>query len=93
MGADGKPEWKVSVNDFIVKAMALALQRVPDANVTFTQTAMLKHKSSDVGVAVSIPGGLVTPIMRNAQAKIFREIAVEMKDLARARQRAQVEAQ
>jgi pyruvate dehydrogenase E2 component (dihydrolipoamide acetyltransferase) len=81
-GADGKPEWKVSVNDMIVKAMALALQRVPDANVTFTQGAMLKHKGSDVGVAVSIPGGLVTPIIRNAETKSFREIAIEMKDLA-----------
>lgn len=81
--ADGEPEWKVSVNDIIVKALALALQRVPDANVTFTQSAMLKHKSSDVGVAVSIPGGLVTPIVRNAQTKSFREIAIEMSDLAR----------
>ncbi|MBY6240331.1 2-oxo acid dehydrogenase subunit E2 [Methylosinus sp. Sm6] len=81
--ADGEPEWKVSVNDIIVKAMALALQRVPDANVTFTQSAMLKHKASDVGVAVSIPGGLVTPIIRNAETKSFREIAIEMKDLAR----------
>jgi len=88
LGADGKPEWKVSVNDIIVKAMALALQNVPDANVTFTQTAMLKHKSSDVGVAVSIPGGLVTPIVRNAETKNFREIAIELKDLAkRARDR------
>ncbi|ATQ66791.1 MULTISPECIES: 2-oxo acid dehydrogenase subunit E2 [Methylosinus] len=87
-GADGKPEWKVSVNDIIVKAMALALQRVPDANVTFTQNAMLKHTASDVGVAVSIPGGLVTPIIRDAQMKSFREIAIEMKDLAaRARER------
>ncbi len=82
-GANGEPEWKVSVNDIIVKAMALALQHVPDANVTFTQTAMLKHKSSDVGVAVSIPGGLVTPIVRNAETKNFREIATELKDLAR----------
>jgi pyruvate dehydrogenase E2 component (dihydrolipoamide acetyltransferase) len=82
-GANGEPEWKVSVNDIIVKAMALALQKVPDANVTFTQTAMLKHISSDVGVAVSIPGGLVTPIVRNAETKNFREIAIELKDLAR----------
>jgi pyruvate dehydrogenase E2 component (dihydrolipoamide acetyltransferase) len=87
-GVDGKPEWKVSVNDIIVKAMALALQRVPDANVTFTQSAMLKHKASDVGVAVSIPGGLVTPIVRNAETKSFREVAIEMKDLAaRAKER------
>jgi pyruvate dehydrogenase E2 component (dihydrolipoamide acetyltransferase) len=88
VGADGKPAWKVSVNDIIVKAMALALQRVPDANVTYTQSAMLKHAASDVGVAVSIPGGLVTPIIRNAETKNFREIAIEMADLAkRARER------
>ncbi|PWB80860.1 MAG: dihydrolipoyllysine acetyltransferase [Methylocystaceae bacterium] len=87
-GADGTPEWKASVNDIIVKAMALALQHVPDANVTFTQTAMLRHKASDVGVAVSIPGGLVTPIVRDAERKSFREIALELKDLAkRARER------
>lgn len=86
--ANGEPEWKVSVNDVIVKAMALALQHVPDANVTFTQSAMLRHKASDVGVAVSIPGGLVTPIVRDAERKSFREIALELKDLAqRARER------
>lgn len=82
-GADGKPEWKVSVNDIIVKAMALALQHVPDANVTYTQSALLRHKASDVGVAVSIPGGLVTPIVRDAERKSFREISIELKDLAR----------
>lgn len=87
-GADGEPEWKVSVNDIIVKAMALALQHVPDANVTYTQNALLKHKASDVGVAVSIPGGLVTPIVRDAERKSFREISIELKDLAkRARER------
>lgn len=86
--ADGEPEWKVSVNDIIVKALALALQHVPDANVTFTQNALLKHKASDVGVAVSIPGGLVTPIVRDAERKSFREISIELKDLAkRARER------
>ena len=50
---DGKPAWKISVNDFVIKALALALQRVPDANVTWTEGGMLKHKHSDVGVAVS----------------------------------------
>lgn len=86
--ADGSPEWKTSVNDFIIKALALALQRVPEANVTFTPEAMLKHKSSDIGVAVAIPGGLITPILRNAQAKTVREISEEVKDLAaRARER------
>jgi pyruvate dehydrogenase E2 component (dihydrolipoamide acetyltransferase) len=80
--ADGSPEWKTSVNDYIVKALALALQRVPDANVTFTPEAMLKHKASDIGVAVAIPGGLITPIIRNAQAKSVREISDEAKELA-----------
>ncbi|MBI1869079.1 MAG: 2-oxo acid dehydrogenase subunit E2 [Methylocystis sp.] len=87
-GADGAPEWKISVNDLVVKAMALALQRVPDVNVTFTQEALLRHKSSDVGVAVSIPGGLITPIVRNAESKSIRDISVELKGLAeRARER------
>ncbi len=66
---DGKPAFKVSVNDFIIKALALALQRVPDANVTWTEAAMLKHSRSDVGVAVSIPGGLITPVVRSADTK------------------------
>jgi pyruvate dehydrogenase E2 component (dihydrolipoamide acetyltransferase) len=87
-GADGRPEWKTSVNDYIVKALALALQRVPEANVTFTPDAMLKHKASDIGVAVAIPGGLITPIIRNAQAKSVREISDEIRELAgRARER------
>ena len=60
---EGKPAWKLSVNDFVIKALALALQRVPEANVTWTEAGMLKHRHSDVGVAVSIPGGLITPIV------------------------------
>ena len=66
----------------VIKALALALQRVPDANVTWTEGGMLKHKHSDVGVAVSIPGGLITPVVRNAEPKRLSEIANEMKDLA-----------
>ena len=66
---DGKPAYKISVNDFIIKALALALIRVPDANVTWTETAMLKHKQADVGVAVAIPGGLITPMIRAAETK------------------------
>jgi len=85
---DGKPAYKVSVNDFIIKALAVALQRVPDANVTWTEGAMLKHKHSDVGVAVSIPGGLITPIVRMAETKGLAQISNEMKDYAaRARAR------
>ncbi len=87
-GADGKPAYKVSVNDFIIKALAVALQRVPDANVTWTEGAMLKHRHSDIGVAVSIPGGLITPVIRKAETKGLAAIANEMKDYAaRARAR------
>ena len=85
---DGKPAYKISVNDFVIKALALALQRVPDANVTWTEGAMLKHKHSDIGVAVSIPGGLITPVVRHAEAKSLSIISNEMKDFAaRARAR------
>jgi pyruvate dehydrogenase E2 component (dihydrolipoamide acetyltransferase) len=79
---DGKPAYKISVNDFAIKALALALHRVPDANVTWTEDAMLKHKHSDVGVAVSIPGGLITPVVRHAETKSLSLISNEMKDLA-----------
>jgi len=87
-GADGKPSYKLSVNDFIIKALAIALIRVPEANVTWTENAMLKHKHADVGVAVSIPGGLITPVIRKADLKSLSAISNEMKDLAaRARNR------
>ncbi|MGC1697041.1 MAG: pyruvate dehydrogenase complex dihydrolipoamide acetyltransferase [Pseudolabrys sp.] len=85
---DGKPAYKLSVNDFVIKALALALQRVPDANVSWTEAGMLKHKHSDVGVAVALPGGLITPIVRNAESKSLSVISNEMRDLAaRARAR------
>jgi pyruvate dehydrogenase E2 component (dihydrolipoamide acetyltransferase) len=87
-GADGKPAWKLSVNDFVIKAMALALMRIPDANVTWTETGMLKHKHADIGVAVAIPGGLITPVIRKAETKSLMVISKEMKDYAaRARAR------
>ena len=79
---DGKPAYKVSVNDFVVKALAVALQHVPAANVTWTEGAMLKHKHSDISVAVAIPDGLITPIVRNAELKGLAAIANEMKDFA-----------
>ena len=79
---DGKPAFKVSVNDFVIKAMALALQRVPEANATWTEGAMLRHRHSDVGVAVAIPGGLVTPVVRRAETKTLSAISREMKDFA-----------
>lgn len=85
---DGKPAYKLSVNDFIIKALAQALQSVPDANVTWTDSGMLKHVHSDVGVAVAVEGGLFTPVVRAAETKGLAAISNEMKDLAgRARKR------
>jgi pyruvate dehydrogenase E2 component (dihydrolipoamide acetyltransferase) len=85
---DGKSTYRLSVNDFVIKALALALQRVPDANVSWTEAGMLKHKHSDIGVAVALPGGLITPIVRNAESKSLSAISNEMRDLAmRARER------
>ena len=85
---DGKPAYKLSVNDFVIKALALALQRIPNANVSWTEGGMLKHKHSDVGVAVAMPGGLITPIIRKAETKPVSVISAEMKDFAaRARAR------
>ncbi|BCG70469.1 acetyltransferase component of pyruvate dehydrogenase complex [Mesorhizobium sp. 113-1-2] len=82
------PAYKLSVNDMVIKAMALALKAVPDANASWTESAMVKHKHADVGVAVSIPGGLITPIIRHADEKTLSTISNEMKDLAsRARSR------
>ena len=80
---DGKPAYKLSVNDMVIKAMALALRDVPDANVSWTDTNMVKHKHADVGVAVSIPGGLITPIIRSAELKTLSTISNEMKDLGK----------
>ncbi|CDX22172.1 Dihydrolipoyllysine-residue acetyltransferase component of pyruvate dehydrogenase complex [Mesorhizobium sp. SOD10] len=82
------PAYKLSVNDMVIKAMAMALMAVPDANASWTENAMVKHKHADVGVAVSIPGGLITPIIRKADEKTLSVISNEMKDLAsRARSR------
>jgi pyruvate dehydrogenase E2 component (dihydrolipoamide acetyltransferase) len=83
-----KPLYKLSVNDFVIKAMAVALQRIPDCNVSWTEGGMLKHKHSDIGVAVAMPGGLITPIIRKAETKTLSTISAEMKDYAaRARAR------
>ncbi len=83
-----KPLYKLSVNDFVIKAMAVALQKKPDCNVSWTEGGMLKHKHSDIGVAVAMPGGLITPIIRKAETKSLSTISNEMKDFAaRARAR------
>ncbi|MEQ8481384.1 MAG: pyruvate dehydrogenase complex dihydrolipoamide acetyltransferase [Hoeflea sp.] len=80
---DDKPAYKLSVNDMVIKALALALRDVPDANVSWTDENMVMHKHSDVGVAVSIPGGLITPIVRSAELKTLSAISNEMKDLGK----------
>jgi pyruvate dehydrogenase E2 component (dihydrolipoamide acetyltransferase) len=83
-----KPLYKLSVNDFAIKALAVALQRIPNCNVSWTDGGMLKHQHSDVGVAVAMPGGLITPIIRKAETKSLSTISGEMKDFAaRARAR------
>ena len=88
-GSDGKPLFHVSLTDMIVMAMAMALEEVPDANVTWTEGGMLRHKHADIGVAVAVPsGGLITPIVRDADTKKLSELSHEMKDLVgRARER------
>jgi pyruvate dehydrogenase E2 component (dihydrolipoamide acetyltransferase) len=88
LNADKSPTYKLSINDFVIKAMALALQQAPDANVTFTDDGILRHHHSDVGVAVSVEGGLFTPVIRSAETKTLSQLSSEMKDLAaRARAR------
>jgi pyruvate dehydrogenase E2 component (dihydrolipoamide acetyltransferase) len=82
------PVWKLSINDFIIKAMASALKQVPDANVTWADEGIRRHHSCDVGVAVAVEGGLFTPVVRAAETKTLSQISKEMKDLAtRARAR------
>jgi pyruvate dehydrogenase E2 component (dihydrolipoamide acetyltransferase) len=77
-----------SINDFIIKAWAAALQRVPTANAVWAGDRILRFKSSDIGVAVALDDGLITPVLRNAEAKSLTAISAEMRDLAaRARDR------
>ncbi|MEM1379314.1 MAG: pyruvate dehydrogenase complex dihydrolipoamide acetyltransferase [Pseudomonadota bacterium] len=80
-GEDGF--YKLSVNDFILKASAAALMAVPEANATYTDDAILRHKHADIGVAVAIDGGLITPIVWKAETKGLKQISAEVKDLAK----------
>jgi pyruvate dehydrogenase E2 component (dihydrolipoamide acetyltransferase) len=85
---DGEPAFRLSVNDFVIKALALALQRVPAANAVWAEDRLLRFRHSDIGVAVALEGGLLTPIIRQAETKSLTAISAEMKDLgARARER------
>jgi pyruvate dehydrogenase E2 component (dihydrolipoamide acetyltransferase) len=80
-GPDGKARFKISVNDFMIKAFALALIKIPTANVSWTEAGMLRHKHADIGVAVALDGGLITPIIRHAEEKTLGVISNEMRDL------------
>ncbi len=83
---DGTPAFKLSFNDFIIRALALALQRVPAANAVWAGDRILRFKHSDIGVAVALDGGLITPVLRSAETKSVSAISAEMKELsARAR--------
>jgi len=73
---------KLSVNDFVVRAAALALAKVPEANASFAGNALLMHKHADIGIAVALEGGLITPIIRQAESKGLAEISAEAKSLA-----------
>ena len=79
-GEDGF--FKISVNDFVIKASAMALMKVPAANATYTDQAILRHKHADIGIAVSIDGGLITPIVWQAETKGLQQISAEIKDMA-----------
>jgi pyruvate dehydrogenase E2 component (dihydrolipoamide acetyltransferase) len=79
---DDKPAFKFSLNDFIIKAWAAALQRVPAANAVWAGDRILRFVHSDIGVAVALEGGLITPVVRNAEAKSLTAISAEMRDLA-----------
>lgn len=81
-GSDGKPLWRLSLNDLFIKAWAIALQRVPAANASWAGNEILKHRQSDIGVAVAVEGGLFTPIIRAAEGKPLSVISQEMKQLA-----------
>jgi pyruvate dehydrogenase E2 component (dihydrolipoamide acetyltransferase) len=87
-GKNGEPAFKLSLNDFVIKALALALQRVPQANAVWAEDRILRFRQSDIGVAVAIDGGLLTPVVRKAETKSLGAISMEMRDLAaRARDR------
>jgi pyruvate dehydrogenase E2 component (dihydrolipoamide acetyltransferase) len=88
LNRDGKPSYKISVNDMVIKAMALAIVRVPGANVSFTEAGMLHHHHAHIAVAVAIPDGLITPVIRDADLLPLSVLSNQMKDMvARAKDR------
>ncbi|OYY07253.1 MAG: hypothetical protein B7Y70_15225 [Rhizobiales bacterium 35-68-8] len=81
-GGDGEPAFKLSLNDFIIKAWATALQRVPATNAVWAGDRILRFHGSDIGVAVALDGGLITPVVRDADRKSLTAISAEVRDLA-----------
>jgi pyruvate dehydrogenase E2 component (dihydrolipoamide acetyltransferase) len=79
---DGQPAFKLSLNDFVIKAWAAALQRISAANAVWAGDRILRFQHSDIGVAVALEGGLITPVVRNAETKSLTAISAEMRDLA-----------
>jgi pyruvate dehydrogenase E2 component (dihydrolipoamide acetyltransferase) len=79
---DGPNAYKLSVNDFMIKAYAIALRQVPKANASWSDEGIKQYRTSDISVAVAIPNGLVTPIIRQAESKTLTQISAEMKELA-----------
>ncbi len=82
LNAEAKGAYKLSVNDFVIKAVAMALKAYPAANVAWTDDAILQYDSADISVAVATPNGLITPIVKAAETKGLRAISEEVKDLA-----------
>jgi pyruvate dehydrogenase E2 component (dihydrolipoyllysine-residue acetyltransferase) len=81
-GKEGQPVFKLSLNDFVIKVWAAALQRIPAANAVWAGDRILQFRNSDIGVAVALDGGLITPVIRNAETKSLTAISAEMRDLA-----------
>ncbi len=90
---DGKPAFKLSVNDLVIKAWAAALQRVPAANAVWAEDRILRFTHSDIGVAVAIEGGLITPVIRQAEQKIALGDLERDEGLGGARARAEAQAE
>jgi pyruvate dehydrogenase E2 component (dihydrolipoamide acetyltransferase) len=85
---DGNAAFKLSVNDLVIKAWAAALQRIPAANAAWAEDRILRFRHSDIGVAVALEGGLITPVIRQAETKTLSAISAEMRELSgRARER------
>jgi pyruvate dehydrogenase E2 component (dihydrolipoamide acetyltransferase) len=81
-GADKTPAYKLSVNDLVIKMWAAALQRIPAANAVWAEDRILRFKHSDIGIAVAVEGGLITPVIRQAEQKTLTAISAEMRELA-----------